>query len=104
MLLSSQEVSALKVWDNSPWQMKQLDQIGTVAVRRLAATGITSIEALEFTEAHQIDMTLSRNPPFGSKLLARVAEFPKLRVSVKLTGRVYISNFLPIDVLHAMQC
>lgn len=90
-----------KVWDNSPWQMKQLDQIGIVAVRRLAAAGITSIEALELTEAHQIDMTLSRNPPFGSKLLARVAEFPKLRVSVKLMGKVY-QTFFPL--ICSMQC
>lgn len=79
-----------RVWDNSPWQMKQLDQIGTVAVRKFAAAGITSIEALESTEAYQIDMTLSRNPPFGSKLLARVAEFPKLRVSVKMIGKVLV--------------
>lgn len=77
-----------RVWDTSPWQMKQLDQIGTVAVRKLAAAGITSIEALELMEAHQIDMTLSRNPPFGLKLLGRVAEFPKLRVSVKMMGKV----------------
>lgn len=77
-----------KVWDNSPWQMKQLDQIGAVAVRKFAAAGITSIEALESTEAYQIDMTLSRNPPFGMKLLARAAEFPKLRVSVKIMGKV----------------
>lgn len=69
--------------------MKQLDQIGTVAVRKLAAAGITSIEALELMEAHQIDMTLSRNPPFGLKLLGRVAEFPKLRVSVKMMGKVF---------------
>lgn len=79
-----------RVWDNSPWQMKQFDQIGTVAVRKLTAAGITSIDDLQLTEAHQIDMALSRNPPFGSKLLARVAEFPKLRVSVKMTGRVFL--------------
>lgn len=85
-----------RVWDNSPWQMKQLEQIGTVAVRKLAAAGISSIENLELAEAHQIDMALSRNPPFGSKLLARVAEFPKLRVSVKMVGRVFISSTIII--------
>ena len=61
--------------------------------RKLAAAGMTSIEDLQLAEAYQIDMALSRNPPFGSKLLARVAEFPKLRVSVKMTGRVLISSF-----------
>ncbi|CAG8158979.1 unnamed protein product [Penicillium salamii] len=73
-----------KVWDHSPLQMKQLEQIGVVAVRKLAAAGITSIEGLECTEAHQIEVVLSKNPPFGSKLLARLREFPKLWVAVKM--------------------
>ncbi|GIK05896.1 sec63 protein [Aspergillus viridinutans] len=76
-----------KVWDNCPLQMKQIDQVGIVAVRKLAAAGITSIDALEATEPHRIDMIMSRNPPFGMKLLARVADFPKLRVNVKLVGK-----------------
>ncbi|GFF23913.1 ATP-dependent DNA helicase MER3 [Aspergillus udagawae] len=76
-----------KVWDNCALQMKQIDQVGIVAVRKLAAAGITSIDALEATEPHRIDMIMSRNPPFGMKLLARVADFPKLRVNVKLVGK-----------------
>lgn len=77
-----------RVWDDSPLQMKQIEQIGVVAVRKLAAAGITSIEALESTEAYQIDMILSKNPPFGVKLLNRLGDFPKLRVSVKMVGKV----------------
>lgn len=70
--------------------MKQMDQIGVVAVRKLAAAGVTSIEALEFMDAYRIDMILSKNPPFGTKLLARLGEFPKLRVSIKIIGKVCI--------------
>ncbi|EQL32969.1 hypothetical protein BDFG_04949 [Blastomyces dermatitidis ATCC 26199] len=73
-----------RVWDHSAWQMKQIEQIGIVAVRKLANAGINSIEAIEATEPHRIDMLLSKHPPFGSRILARVAEFPKTRVSVKL--------------------
>ncbi|RAH55827.1 DEAD/DEAH box DNA helicase [Aspergillus piperis CBS 112811] len=76
-----------KVWDDSPLQMKQIEQIGVVAVRKLASSGITSIEALELCEPHQIDIILSRNPPFGRKLLERLVDFPKLRVSVKMIGK-----------------
>ncbi|KAJ5138363.1 uncharacterized protein N7515_003211 [Penicillium bovifimosum] len=76
-----------KVWDHSPLQMKQIEQVGVVAVRKLAAAGITSIEELECAEAHQIEMALSKNPPFGSKLLSRLKEFPKLRVAVKMVGK-----------------
>jgi ATP-dependent DNA helicase HFM1/MER3 len=79
-----------RVWDNSALQMKQIEQIGIVAVRKLANAGINSIEALESTEASRIDMILSKNPPFGAKLLARLEDFPKLRVSVKLAGKVFI--------------
>ncbi|KAF3388416.1 ATP-dependent DNA helicase MER3 [Penicillium rolfsii] len=73
-----------KVWDRSPLQMKQIEQIGVVAVRKLAAAVITDIEELEATEASRIDMILSKNPPFGLKLLGRMKEFPKLRVTMKV--------------------
>lgn len=70
--------------------MKQIEQIGVVAVRKLAAAGITDIEELETTEAPRIDMILSKNPPFGMKLLARLKEFPKLRVTMKVVGTVRV--------------
>lgn len=79
-----------RVWDHSPLQMKQIDQIGVVAVRKLAAAGITSIEDLECAEAHQIEVVLSKNPPFGAKLLARLKEFPRLRVAVKMSKKVCV--------------
>jgi ATP-dependent DNA helicase HFM1/MER3 len=68
--------------------MKQIEHIGAVAVRKLAAAGIGSIEDLETAEPHQIDMALSRNPPFGVKLRNRLADFPKLRVALKMMGKV----------------
>ena len=73
-----------KVWDNSPLQLKQLDGIGNVAVRKLANVGINSIEALETTEAHRLETTLGRHPPFGMKLLSQFEKFPKLRVTGKM--------------------
>ncbi|KAJ5231810.1 uncharacterized protein N7469_006398 [Penicillium citrinum] len=85
-----------KVWDNSPLQMKQIEQIGVVAVRKLAASGITSLIDLESTEPHQIEMTLSKNPPFGTKLLARMREFPKLRIAMKMTGKETTSESLKV--------
>lgn len=76
------------VWDNSPFQLKQISQIGPVAIRKLVTNGINSIEALEAAEAHRIELLLSRNPPFGSKLLSNLKDFPKLRVSAKRVDRV----------------
>lgn len=78
---------AARVWDSSPLQLKQLDQIGNVAVRKLANAGINSIEALENAEAHRIETAVGRGPPFGIKLLSKLAQFPKLRVSVRIAGK-----------------
>ncbi|OQE13378.1 hypothetical protein PENFLA_c049G06462 [Penicillium flavigenum] len=85
-----------KVWDHSPLQMKQIEQVGVVAVRKLAAAGITSIEGLESAEPHQIEMVLSKNPPFGSKLLSRLKEFPNLRISVKMLAKDVKSNCVKV--------
>ncbi|KAL9131211.1 MAG: hypothetical protein Q9217_000813 [Psora testacea] len=79
---------AARVWDNSPFQMKQIPQIGAVAIRKLANGGITTIEALEAAEPHRIESLLSKNPPFGSKILTSLQAFPKLRVAVKLMGKL----------------
>ena len=78
---------AARVWDSSPLQLKQLEQVGNVAVRKLANAGINSIEALENTEAHRIETVIGRGPPFGMKLLSKLAQFPKLRVLVKMAGK-----------------
>jgi ATP-dependent DNA helicase HFM1/MER3 len=74
---------AARVWDDSPLQMKQIEGIGVVGVRKLASAGIRSIEELDCTEAHRIESTLSRNPPFGIRILEMLKSFPKLRVSIQ---------------------
>ncbi|KAL8734656.1 MAG: hypothetical protein Q9166_001312 [cf. Caloplaca sp. 2 TL-2023] len=78
---------AARVWDNSPYQMKQVPNVGPAAVRRLANGGIHSIESLEAAEPHKIEMLMSKHPPFGSRVLATLKDFPKLRVSIKMTDK-----------------
>jgi hypothetical protein len=76
-----------KVWDTSPLQMKQLGQVGLVAVRKLASAGINSLEMLETTEASRIDAIMSRNPPYGKNILTKLKDFPKTRVNLKMMGK-----------------
>ena len=92
-----------RVWDNSPLQLKQLPQVGQVAIRKLAMGGINSIEALETTEPHRIETLLSRNPPFGQKLLGCLKDFPKLRVSLKLMGKKFRQK-QPIQLNIKAEC
>ena len=78
---------AARVWDSSPLQLKQLEGIGNVYVRKLAGASIKSLESLENIEPYCIETVLLKNPPFGMKLLDKLADFPKLRVSMKQAGK-----------------
>ncbi|KAF1936968.1 ATP-dependent DNA helicase MER3 [Clathrospora elynae] len=71
-----------RAWDDSPLQMKQLEGIGVVAVRKFVNAGIRCMDDLEACEPHRIEALVGRNPPFGLKLLEKVRFFPKLRVSL----------------------
>ncbi|KAF2193462.1 P-loop containing nucleoside triphosphate hydrolase protein [Zopfia rhizophila CBS 207.26] len=82
-----------RAWDDSPLQMKQVEQLGTVAVRKLTNAGIRTMEELENTEPQRIETILSRNPPFGHKTLDRLKLFPKLRVSVHVLPSSVCSVF-----------
>ena len=81
-----------QVWDDSPLHMKQLEGIGIVSVRKLVATGISSVEDLELTESHRIEQALSRNPPYGLQIQGKAKAFPKLRISIKMMGEPEIKK------------
>ncbi|EUC49158.1 hypothetical protein COCMIDRAFT_33419 [Bipolaris oryzae ATCC 44560] len=72
-----------KVWDDSPLQMKQIETLGVVAVRKLVNAGIKSIEDLEGCDPHRIEAVVGRNPPYGLQILEKIKGFPKLRVSLQ---------------------
>lgn len=71
-----------RAWDDSPLQIKQIETIGVVAVRKLVNAGIKCIEDLEACEPHRIEALVGRNPPYGLSILEKVRSFPKLRVSL----------------------
>ncbi|KAF1812246.1 P-loop containing nucleoside triphosphate hydrolase protein, partial [Eremomyces bilateralis CBS 781.70] len=77
---------AAEVWDDSPNILKQLDGVGNVAVRKLVNGGIKDFETLDQTPAHRIEMIMSRNPPYGQRMLDKAKLFPKLRVCLQMNG------------------
>lgn len=78
---------AAEAWDDAPCQLAQIEQIGPVAVRRLAGASIRTVEDLEGCEPRKIETILSRNPPFGSVILKNLQHFPRLRVSMNTVGQ-----------------
>lgn len=85
-LLLSRSLAA-RVWDDSPLVLRQIDQLGPVAVRKLVAANINSIDDLELVEPGRIERVLGKNPAFAHKILAAVKTFPKLRVSIQLRSQ-----------------
>lgn len=78
---------AAHVWDNTASQLRQIEGLGEVSVRKLASASVNSIDTLMNTEPSRIELVLGRNPPFGRELLKKLEAFPNLRVSIKETGR-----------------
>jgi len=86
-----------KAWDESPLQMKQVEGIGVVAVRKLVNGGIRNMEDLEGCDAQRIQALVGRNPPFGLQVLEKVKEFPKLRISLHAQASS-VSNLIVIVI------
>jgi ATP-dependent DNA helicase HFM1/MER3 len=81
-------------WDDSPLQLKQIEGIGVVAVRKLVNAGIRCMEDLEACDPHRIETLVGRNPPFGMKVLELVSAFPKLRVSLHIQPQSVSLNMI----------
>lgn len=76
-----------EVWDDTCMQLKQIDNIGVVSARKLNMAGITTIDTLEQSDPHRIEMILGRATPFGRQVLERAKGFPKVRVGIKIAGK-----------------
>lgn len=81
-----------RCWENSPHQLRQLDGIGSVTVRKLAVANIRSLMDLAAVEAYKIDMIASRNPPFGANILKELEKIPKFSVTITLVSKVKLLN------------
>jgi ATP-dependent DNA helicase HFM1/MER3 len=75
-------------WESSNLQLRQIQQIGPAATRKLASGNINSIEKLSNLDTATIERLMGRNPPFGRKMLDSLAGFPRLSLAAEITGKV----------------
>ncbi|KAK7415248.1 hypothetical protein QQX98_005997 [Neonectria punicea] len=75
------------VWEGSEKQLLQIDGIGLAKMNRLAQAGINNIRQLSQLEFYHIERLLSRNPPYGQKMLHQLAGFPTLTLSFEVLGQ-----------------
>lgn len=76
-----------KIWDDSPLHIQQLQNVGPVAARKLLNAGIKSIDCIESTEAHRLEVILNKNKPFGLQLQKHAREFPSLSLTLAIDGQ-----------------
>lgn len=90
----SRSISA-EYWEHLPSQLRQIPSIGPAAVKKMVTAGINSVERLIATDSATIERILTRNPPFGHKLLDTLKAFPRLTLTAEIMGRIVKSGQLP---------
>ncbi|KAL5058416.1 hypothetical protein RYX36_030020 [Vicia faba] len=72
-----------KLWDDSPYLLKQLPGIGMVTAKALHSMGVKSFEALAEADPRKIEIVTGRKYPFGNHIKDSLLSLPP-KVDVKL--------------------
>ncbi|TYK03118.1 ATP-dependent DNA helicase MER3-like protein [Cucumis melo var. makuwa] len=72
-----------KLWDDSPFLLKQLPGIGMVTAKALHSMGIKSFEALAEADPRKIEIVTGRKYPFGNHIKESLSSLPP-KVDLKL--------------------
>ncbi|KAJ4831496.1 hypothetical protein Tsubulata_004728 [Turnera subulata] len=72
-----------KLWDDSPFQVRQLPGIGMVTAKALYSMGIKSFDALAEADPRRIEIVTGRKFPFGNHIKESLLSLPpKVNVSI----------------------
>ena len=83
----SRSISA-QYWEHLPNQLRQVSGIGPAAVRKLVTAGVTSVDNLMATDSATLERVMSRNPPYGHKVLESLKDFPRLKLKADVIGKI----------------
>ena len=83
----SRSISA-QYWEHLPNQLRQVSGIGPAAVRKLVAAGVASVDNLMATDSATLERVMSRNPPYGHKILESLKDFPRLTLKADVIGKI----------------
>ncbi|KAJ0542299.1 putative DNA helicase [Helianthus annuus] len=65
-----------KLWDDSPYLLKQLPGIGMVTAKALQSMGVKSFESLSEADPRKIEMVTGRKFPFGNHIKESLLSLP----------------------------
>lgn len=75
------------VWEGSETELLQVEGVGPATMGKLARGGVRNIKQLSKLEFYHIERLVSRNPPFGHKMLHRLASFPVLTLQFDIVDQ-----------------
>lgn len=79
-------------WENSPLQLRQIPTIGPAAVRKLVQSNVKTVVQLASMDMAAIERVMSRNPPFGRKILDLMTSFPRLTLKADIIKKMVRPN------------
>ncbi|KAG2659864.1 ATP-dependent DNA helicase MER3 homolog [Panicum virgatum] len=76
-----------KLWESSPFLLKQLPGIGIVTAKALKSAGIYDFETLTTADARKIESATGRNYPFGNHMKELLSSLPpKIDIHIEDAG------------------
>uniref|UniRef100_A0A0E0K2G5 DNA 3'-5' helicase n=1 Tax=Oryza punctata TaxID=4537 RepID=A0A0E0K2G5_ORYPU len=76
-----------KLWESSPFLLKQLPGIGIVTAKALKTAGIDSFESLATADARKIESITGRNYPFGDNIKSSLPSVgPRIDINIENGG------------------
>ncbi|CAO2046611.1 unnamed protein product [Urochloa humidicola] len=76
-----------KLWESSPFLLKQLPGIGIVTAKALKSAGICDFETLATADARKIESVTGRNYPFGNHIKESLSSLPpKIDIHIEDAG------------------
>ncbi|KAF9624793.1 hypothetical protein IFM89_014081 [Coptis chinensis] len=73
-----------RIWDDSPYLLKQLTGIGMVTAKALQSAGVNSFETLAEADPRRIEILTGRKYPFGNHIKESLLSLPpKVEMKVK---------------------
>eukprot|EP01018_Ginkgo_biloba_P008826 Gb_17002 [translate_table: standard] len=72
-----------RLWDDSPYQLKQLVGVGMVTAKALHLSGINSFEHLEKADPRRLEIITGRKYPFGNHIKESMLSLPP-KVDIKI--------------------
>jgi ATP-dependent DNA helicase HFM1/MER3 len=79
--------------------LRAFDGVGEKSVKVLADKGITTFQQLRDADPERLQLILSRNAPFGRKLVLAAKTMPQFSLSITSANEENVSTGVQVDLL-----